>query len=542
MSNPSPTSYDTKGQALLQGGQVDILHLLLIGEQVVGRTFVRRIIDDGGAILAQAVGEPEITAGGEQYVSFTFAGSVLTTLLGGGSAVDLRYVVQEILPGGVDYILGPLRYSVRATVVGGSPPSGPTADDPNFIPRISLRRADGTFSVQYASAQPSLPLDDLTLATAANQASEITLLTQLWSQVVGLVSAMGTGLTNDTAQIAKLELIRALLAGTLTVTGPLTDAQLGARGLALAAKQDVLAGLVATAAKQDTLAGLVATAAKQDILAGLVATSANQTAANATLASILSTLQAQSDLAATLWTDDSGAFYVRRDIIDQDGVTFTVAFTNPAGGAATPGAGLRPAANEQSLSQIQSLYDVLTTNGGGGYTAGDVVARTVILNQNVNPPIVEAAIWLNLTTGLAIAAPNPAHISQVNARSDALLQAITTAIQALPQNNVLGAGAAVIGKVGLQVAGADVSAGNPAAVADASNVAYTGAVAVSPGVTVTATRALMLNCTGAGNVDLVLQDGSTLTVPALVGLNIFPLAVTMVANTSTAAGVYSNLK
>ncbi|WP_165184733.1 hypothetical protein [Caulobacter soli] len=141
-----------------------------------------------------------------------------------------------------------------------------------------------------------------------------------------------------------------------------------------------------------------------------LATAAGQGLALAELTAIKTSLQASVDLATTMWTDDSGAFFVRRDVIDQDTGTVTVSFTTPTGAAAAPGAGLRPAANEEALAQLSQVYNVTTTNGGGGYTAGDVIVRQVVLNENAVPPAVVAATWLNLTTGAVIAAPTAGHV------------------------------------------------------------------------------------------------------------------------------------
>lgn len=64
-------------------------------------------------------------------------------------------------------------------------------------------------------------------ASAANQALEIAALNSILAKIIAAP-----------ASEAKLEAVRALLAATLTVTGPLTNAQLVAAALATAAKQD----------------------------------------------------------------------------------------------------------------------------------------------------------------------------------------------------------------------------------------------------------------------------------------------------------------
>lgn len=189
---------------------------------------------------------------------------------------------------------------------------------------------------------------------------------------------------------------------------PVADAA-GATALALLASQTTAAAILAKIsgdpASQTTLAAVLA-----KIIAA-PSTEAKQDTGNSTLAGILSTLQAQVDLSTTLWTDDSNAFYVRRDVIDQDSNTIVVSFTTPTGAAATPGAGLRPAANEEALATLDSVFSA--TAGGTGYSIGDLISRQVVVNQNTVPPTVVTSAWVNLTTGAAIAAPANANLALV---------------------------------------------------------------------------------------------------------------------------------
>lgn len=104
----------------------------------------------------------------------------------------------------------------------------------------------------------------------------------------------------------KLEAVRALLAGTLAVSGPLTLSQLTSAALATAAKQDtgnttlasILAKLSADPATQTTLAAILAK------LTSDPSTGAKQDTGNTTLSSILAKLSAdpatQTTLAAIL--------------------------------------------------------------------------------------------------------------------------------------------------------------------------------------------------------------------------------------------------
>lgn len=273
-------------------------------------------------------------------------------------------------------------------------------------------------------------------------------------------------------------------AAPLAVSGPLTSAQLAAAALATHADAAaILAKLSADPATQTTLAAVLAKLSSDPasqttlaaILAKLTADPATQTTLAAVLAkltadpstgakqdtaaskldAILAELQAQLNLAATLWTDNSGAFYVRRDVIDTGAGTVTVSFTDPAGSAATPGAGLRPAANEESLLTEQVRYDVLTTSAPGGYTAGDVLVRSVVMDQNSSPPSVVSSFWLNISTGAVISAPNAAHIAEASRN-------VVVASSALP------AGAATEATLAAQSAKLPASLGGKAAASSLS--------------------------------------------------------------------------
>lgn len=121
------------------------------------------------------------------------------------------------------------------------------------------------------------------------------------------------------------------------------------------------------------------------------------------LLNIYTSLQGQREVATSVWTDNSGAYYVRRDIIDESSGTpvITVTFTDEAGAPATPGAGLRPVGgSDRELTQV--LY--VATSAGAGYSVGDVLARIAIFDASVSPPTA-TAVWFNLTTGAIISTP-----------------------------------------------------------------------------------------------------------------------------------------
>ena len=151
-------------------------------------------------------------------------------------------------------------------------------------------------------------------------------------------------------------------------------------------------------------------------------------ATEATLAQVRDAIKATIDLESTVWTDDSGAYYVRRDSVNEGTGAITITWTAPDGTAATPGAGLRPLATAER-DVTQALF--VASSSGTGYSSGDFLARLLILDVNPTTPVV-TQVWYNLSTGAVIAAPNSAHVTP----SD---ESITVSSSALPTGAATGA-------------------------------------------------------------------------------------------------------
>lgn len=132
----------------------------------------------------------------------------------------------------------------------------------------------------------------------------------------------------------------------------------------------------------------------------------NGAATEATLLALKNSVQAQISISGTVWTDDSGAYYVRRDTVTQNGIQVT--FTSGASGAeVTPGAGLRPV-DAVDAEVVQTVYDAVTA--GAGYAAGDVLISVSIINTSAAVPSA-AFMWINRTAQAAMtAAPVMAHL------------------------------------------------------------------------------------------------------------------------------------
>ncbi|WP_299174422.1 hypothetical protein [uncultured Brevundimonas sp.] len=328
--------------------------------------------------------------------------------------------------------------------------------------------------------------------------------------------------------------------GNTSLASILTRANLLATEATMAAVLAKLIAAPATEAKQDAIIGHVdgIEGSLSSILAKLIAapaTEAKQDTGNSTLGSILSTLQAQVDLSTTLWTDNSGAFFVRRDVIDQDNGTVVVSFTNPTGAAATPGAGLRPAANEESLNTLEALFSA--NAAGTGYSSGDLIARQVVVDQNTSPPSIVATTYVNLTTG-AVITPTAAHLTlegrSVAVTSSALpTGASTSALQTtgntslasiLTRANLLATETTMAAVLAKLIAAPATEAKQDSIISllttTRDNAMPSTVQTVTAGaVLVAASKGVIVNCTVAGNIILRFATG-TFTVGVNVGLTV----------------------
>lgn len=133
-------------------------------------------------------------------------------------------------------------------------------------------------------------------------------------------------------------------------------------------------------------------------------------ATETTLAQVRDAIKAQIALASSVWTDNSGAYYVRRESVSEGTGVISVSFVDSAGSAATPGAGLKPLASADK-DVIEAFYDA--TASGTGYSTGDLLARIAIIDTMPSTPTA-VYIWMNLTTGAIIAAPSAGNIQRAD--------------------------------------------------------------------------------------------------------------------------------
>lgn len=137
-------------------------------------------------------------------------------------------------------------------------------------------------------------------------------------------------------------------------------------------------------------------------------------ATEATLLALKNAVLTQTEIASTLWTDDSGAFYVRRDTLNEQTGAVVVGWFTPQGATSPgPGTGIRPASGSKDYEITSTLYTA--TAGGTGYSNGDTLIHALVLEVSGAAPVVAASIWLNVTTGLLLgAAPSGGNVT-VNA-------------------------------------------------------------------------------------------------------------------------------
>lgn len=134
-------------------------------------------------------------------------------------------------------------------------------------------------------------------------------------------------------------------------------------------------------------------------------------ATEVTLQQVRDAIKAQIDLSTSIWTDNTGTYYVRRDLVNEGTGVITIAWTLVDGTTSSgPGTGAKPLANADK-KVTQELFEAIAT--ATGYTSGDLLARLLVLDSNLSSPTV-TTIWYNLSTNATISAPSYANITRAN--------------------------------------------------------------------------------------------------------------------------------
>ncbi len=121
-------------------------------------------------------------------------------------------------------------------------------------------------------------------------------------------------------------------------------------------------------------------------------------------------LRATQNIASSVWTDNSGAFFIQRQTVDQTTGQTTITYTDGQGNPATPGAGLKPASSgAMSLSEFASYW--VAKVAGTGYAVGDSLAQLNVYDISTSPATQVMTAWINVNTGVTLtSAPPAAHI------------------------------------------------------------------------------------------------------------------------------------
>ncbi|MGX9981118.1 hypothetical protein [Methylobacterium fujisawaense] len=125
-------------------------------------------------------------------------------------------------------------------------------------------------------------------------------------------------------------------------------------------------------------------------------------ATDATLQLILNAIKAQR--VETIWTDDTGARFIR---LDASGV---ISWTDVAGNpSSAPGSGARPDADSGT---VVSRYTYKATASGTGFASGDFLDHVVVTDGDAGDLV--SNFWVNVTAGTKIAAPSAASITPLS--------------------------------------------------------------------------------------------------------------------------------
>lgn len=202
-------------------------------------------------------------------------------------------------------------------------------------------------------------------------------------------------------------------------------------------------------------------------------------------------------LVESLWTDDSGAFYVRVD------TGSAISWTTPSGAtSAAPGSGQRPAGG---VSMVTSVNQYQATATGTGVALNDYLSHFVTTDPSTGAVV--GSFWINITQNAKLAsAPSAANITpisplQAGAALDASLQSILAAVL--------------------------------------TNAPFTAPTAATPSDSTTftpGTKGTGFNVTATGNIKLGFANGANITVAvAEPGWTQFPFAANQVFVTGSTA-------
>ena len=339
-------------------------------------------------------------------------------------------------------------------------------------------------------------------ATLAEQQAIAGVLQQILTALGSSADAAVATATGSATQQSVLKGILKALLGTLSVEATALPLPAGAAadgadipGATMPAGGSGIRGWLSTISSNGaTAAGQASALTELQAIASATAagpTAANQGAANTLLTQMVALLQQTA--AETLWTDNTGAYFIRVD--------------NPTGGAPTwktingvasaaPGAGAKPAADRTAPVTDKTAYQAIAA-AGTTIAAGDFIDHFVT-TDSVTGAIV-GQFWLNSTQGAVLAAaPATSNLA---------------ALSLLPQGAATLAEQQAIASVLQEIL---TALGTTLSVKDASVVAALGSPAQD------ATVAKLINPGSAGAGDFSGSPPSAASVQAMALLQTIP--------------------
>ncbi len=139
-------------------------------------------------------------------------------------------------------------------------------------------------------------------------------------------------------------------------------------------------------------------AALNSILNKLIAapsTEAKQDVQITKLTDILNELKDDVQLIETIWTDSTGAFFIREVKFEQDTQTKTVNYILPNGTSYNPTPPIILAVANKDKELVNEEYKAI--NNGTGYNLGDYITRTDVIDTSSSPIATVGQIWFNKT-------------------------------------------------------------------------------------------------------------------------------------------------
>ncbi len=150
----------------------------------------------------------------------------------------------------------------------------------------------------------------------------------------------------------------------------------------------------------------------------------------ATEVTLQSLLKATQNSASSVWTDNSGSYYIQKQTVDAVTGVSTISYTDAKGNPATPGAGLRPSSSGNSDVSFESYWTAKAT--ATGYITGQTLAQYSVYDTSTTPQTQIMSAWVNLSTGNTLRAAPPDSDIEPQSRTVVVSNVVEIFAKALP--------------------------------------------------------------------------------------------------------------